>query len=642
MCGICGWLQPSGVRLVDLVRMNRKASHRGPDGEGYWLWDGESATGHFVESESADTAYDKYPPGPAGLGHRRLSILDLSDAGLQPMSSSDGRLWIVFNGEIYNYIELRTELARSGHKFHTGTDTEVILAAYEQWGTECFARFNGMWGLGLIDLRRRTLVLSRDRLGVKPLYTWAKNQSLVFASEIKQLFALPGIAAKADMDAVAEYIDTGYEVPPATFFEGVQAFPPGCWSEISIDQPKQPTPQPFWFPEKLTTSKINRAEATEQTRSLFADSVKLRLRSDVPVGVCLSGGLDSSAIYGQVQLLRNGSAHSTYAFSAAFEDRRFDEREYTEKVLGRFGGEGHYTFPTAQNFLDDFAKLVYHHDEPPGSLSQYAAWSVMRLAREHRVPVLLNGQGGDELFTGYWSAYYLFLRQTLKRAPQQIAGHLLGSLMPGGNPALVAQLFPHLRQYRNRKKRDNRTVLLPRWQSHGFTLKDNWATAAQRLAPEQYRLHEIRNIHLPRLLKWDDRNSMAFSIEGRYPFLDYRMVEWALTLPPEMNLRQGWNKLLIRESLGHALPHAIQWRRSKVGFVTPQSEWIRTTLRPVLIDWAGRPSERLQQIVDKIRLKQLADELLGSNSIHKKDERHFLLVRLFFLDRWLNTFNVDV
>ena len=642
MCGICGWLQPSGGRLTDLVRMNRLASHRGPDGEGYWLWDGKSAAGQFIGSEAADAARGEHPQGPAGLGHRRLSILDLSDAGLQPMSSSGGRVWIVFNGEIYNYIELRAELMRSGHKFHTGTDTEVILAAYEQWGTDCFARFNGMWGLGLIDLRKRRLVLSRDRLGVKTLYKCVKNRSFAFASEIKQFFALPGIDAAADMDAVAEYIDTGYEVPPATFFEGIRAFPPGCWGEIAIDQPGQPTPQPFWFPEKLSASKVDRAEAREHTRNLFADAVKLRLRSDVPVGVCLSGGLDSSAIFGQAQLLRNGTAPSTYSFSAAFADGRFDERPYVETVLEKFKGQGHYVFPTAEMFLEDSDSFVFHHDEPPGSLSQYEAWSVMSLAREHRVPLLLNGQGGDELFTGYWSAYYLFLRQTLGRAPQQIAEHLLGSLLPGGNPALVAQLLPHLRQYRNRKKRDNRIVLLPCWRSRGFTLESNWATAAQQLNPEQYRLHEIRNIHLPRLLKWDDRNSMAFSIEGRYPFLDYRMVEWALTLPPEMNLRHGWNKLLLRESLGHALPPAIQWRRSKVGFVTPQSEWMRTTLHPVLVGWAARPSERLQRIVDKSRLKVLAGELLNANSIHRKDERQFLLVRLFFLDRWLNTFEVGV
>ena len=642
MCGICGWLQPSGVHLTDLVRMNRLASHRGPDGEGYWLWDGKSAMGQFIESRSADAADNKYPQGVAGLGHRRLAILDLSDAGLQPMPSNDRQVWIVFNGEIYNYIELRAELAQSGHKFHTGTDTEVILAAYEQWGTECFARFNGMWGIAIVDLRRRTLVLSRDRLGIKPLYTWAENQAFAFASEIKQFFALPNITATANMDAVTEYIDTGYEVPPATFFKGIQAFPPGCWSEVAIDQPKHPIPQTFWFPDKLTTSKINRAEAREGTRNLFADSVKLRLRSDVPVGVCLSGGLDSSAIFGQAQLLKNGNAPSTYSFTAAFADRRFDERPYVETVLEKFSGEGHYAFPTAENFLNDFDSLIFHHDEPPGSLSQYAAWSVMRLAREHRVPVLLNGQGGDELFTGYWSAYYLFLRQIVARAPQQVAEHLLGSLLPSGNPALVTQLLPHLRQYRNRKQRDNRTVLSPTWQSHGFTLKENWATAAQLLNPEQYRLHEILHVHLPRLLKWDDRNSMAFSIEGRYPFLDYRMVEWALTLPPEMNLKRGWNKLLLREALGHALPPAIQWRRSKVGFVTPQSEWIRTTLRPVLSQWAAQPSERLQQIVDKSRLKQLAGELLNSKSIHKKDERQFLLVRLFFLDRWLNLFKVAV
>jgi asparagine synthase (glutamine-hydrolysing) len=558
------------------------------------------------------------------------------------MPSKDQQTWIVFNGEIYNYLELRAELSRLDHEFRTGTDTEVILTAYEEWGTECFKRFNGMWGMAIIDLRRRTLILSRDRLGVKPLYVWSKGGRLAFASEIKQFFALPHITAAANMDAVVEYIDTGYEFPPATFFKDIQVFPAGCWGEVPIDRPAYPRPQAFWFPEKLAASHPSRAAAQERTRDLFADAVKLRLRSDVPVGVCLSGGLDSSAIFGQTQILKSGQDSPAQAFSAAFDDARFDERQYVQKVLEGFGGEAHYTFPTAQRFLQDFDSLVFHHDEPPGSLSQYAAWSVMRLAREHNVPVLLNGQGGDELFSGYWSAYYLFLRQICARSPHRVAEHLLGALLPGGNPDLVSQLLPHLRQYQVRKKRFNRSVLLPCWQAQGFTLKDNWACAAQKLEPRTYRLHEVRQIHLPRLLKWEDRNSMAFSIEGRYPFLDYRIVEWVLTVPPEMNLRQGWNKLLIREALSHALPPAIQWRRSKVGFVTPQSEWIRTGLRSTLLNWAAHPSARLERMVDKSRLKQLADELLNSRSIHRKDERQFLLIRLFFLDRWLSIFKVEV
>src|SRR5205823_7334387 len=198
------------------------------------------------------------------------------------------------------------------------------------------------------------------------------------------------------------------------------------------------------------------------------------------------------------------------------------------------------------------------------------------------------------------------------------------------DPGLVWQAFPHFRQYRHRRQRNNRMLLQPRWASAGH-VGANWAVVAQRLEPVQYRLAEIRHIHLPRLLKWDDRNSMAFSIEGRYPFLDHRLVEWIMTLPPEMNLKRGWNKLLLREALSNILPPAIQWRRSKVGFETPQSEWIRTTLRSVLRQWAGRPSERLQAIVNPSHLKRFAEQLLRSNTLHKMDERQLVLVRLYFL-----------
>ncbi len=637
MCGICGWVNPSGLDLQEVVQMNRRAAHRGPDGEGYWWWDGSPDTGHFVPSHQADALRQQ---ATVGLGHRRLAILDLSDAGLQPMPSPDRHLWAVFNGEIYNYLELRAELQRHGYVFRTGTDTEVILAAYQHWGTDCFARFNGMWGLALVDVRKRMLVLSRDRLGIKPLYVWTGRGGLAFASEIKQFFALSKLHPRANTDALIEFISTGYELPPATFFDGIQAFEPGTWTTISLDRPTLGTPQAFWFPDHLTVRPSSQAEAEERTRLLFEDAVRLRLRSDVPVGVCLSGGLDSSAIYGQMQRLKDGAADATLAFSAAYDDEDFDEQPFVDMVLRDFGGQGRSTHTTAEDFLEDSHRFVYQHDEPPGSLSPYAAWATMRLARQHEVPVLLNGQGGDELFSGYWPAYYLFLRRMLLRAPWQIVRHAVGALMPGGNAELVTQVVPHLRRYVHRKKRHSEALLAACRQAPDD--QPPWAVQAQQLTPPQYRLHEIRNVHLPRLLKWDDRNAMAFSIEGRYPFLDHRLVEWAMQIPPRMNFDRGWNKVLIRKALGHLLPPAIQWRRSKIGFVTPQSDWIRTTLRPGLQAWVASPSEPLKALVDRNRLATLAETLFSARHIHPMDERQVLLIRLFLLDLWFKVFQVDL
>jgi asparagine synthase (glutamine-hydrolysing) len=264
----------------------------------------------------------------------------------------------------------------------------------------------------------------------------------------------------------------------------------------------------------------------------------------------------------------------------------------------------------------------------------------MRLAREHRVPVLLNGQGGDELFSGYWPAYYLFLHQHSARSPLRVVEHVLGALLPGGNPMLVWHMLPHFHRYLHRSKRNNRVLLRSHWSSAGFTLTENWAQAARQLESVQYRLAEIRHVHLPRLLKWDDRNSMAFSIEGRYPFLDYRLVEWAVTLPPAMNFRRGWNKLLLRQALNDILPSPIQWR-SKVSLDSPQSVWIRTTLSPTILHWVQQPSERLREIVELSKLKELAEPLLTLHNLHKMDERQNLLIRLFFLDRWLELFRLE-
>lgn len=639
MCGICGRLQRDGVDLESIVKMNRLASHRGPDGEGYWLYDGRVPTGTWIgEGEVPANMARK---GLVGLGNQRLSIIDLSEAGLQPMSSPSRQQWIIFNGEIYNYLELRAELKQLDHHFRTETDTEVILAAYDQWGVSCFSRFNGMWGLAIVDLNKRSLILSRDRLGVKPLYYWKNAVSLAFASEIKQFMELPGFLPKANLEAIIEYIDTGYEIPPATFFQNIKVFPPGCFAEIALDHPGELSAQAYWAVEDFSPINTTELAAEEQLRFLFEDAVKLRLRSDVPVGVCLSGGLDSSAIYGQIQQLTDHS-EATHAFTASFREKQFDESPFVDLVLDSRNGKNFSTYPNAQGFLDDFTEFIYHHDEPPGGLSQYAAWTVMRLARQHQVPVLLNGQGADELFGGYWPAYYLYLRQSFSKSPWLVISQLAGSLAPEGNPELIRQIPPHLLQFAGRKNRSNRKVLSDGLKNYNLNGNQNWAAQAQQLQPEKYRWSEIKKIHLPRLLKWDDRNSMAFSIEGRYPFLDYRLVEFAMKLPPQMNFHNGWNKYTMRKALGHLLPPPIQWRRSKIGFVTPQSEWLQTTLKPVLLDWVNGPLANFQGMINKPRLYQLTRKLLSSKKIHPMNEDQHLLFRLFALDKWFEVYNVGV
>ena len=633
MCGICGWLSTDGVDLQSLVTMNRLAAHRGPDGEGYWLYNGTTPTGTWLGAPQLEQNLPQR--GMIGLAHRRLAIIDLSDAGLQPMPSADKQQWIIFNGEIFNYLELRNVLRALGHVFCSESDTEVILASYRQWGTDCFNRFNGMWALAIVDLEKRLLVIARDRLGIKPFYYWRDGNSLAFASEIKQFLGLPGFDAQANLDAVLEYIDSGYEIPPETFFQHLKAFPPASFAEIPLDAIAEPQPQRFWKIEEFTQAPVRPADVADELRFLFADAVRLRLRSDVPVGVCLSGGLDSSLIYGQIQRLREDPGN-THAFSASYHEQQFDESPFVTLVLRKHGGQVHYAFPDAQAFLTDFDAFIYQHDEPPAAISQYAAWAVMRSARAHGVPVLLNGQGGDELFSGYWPAYYLYLRRHPMRAP----AHLLQAMLPGGNPELLREIPAHLRQYLSRKDRANRRAFSQAVLARVSPKRQNWASAAQQISPEDYRRAEICQIHLPRLLKWDDRNSMAFAVEGRYPFLDYRLVEFAMRLPVAINLHAGWNKYLLRSSFGPLLPPAVQWRRDKVGFVTPQSLWMQTALKPVLTDWVQQPSATLAQVVDLEALRQLARKLFSSRSIHPMNQDQHLLFRLFALDVWLKRYRV--
>ncbi|MBN3040051.1 MAG: asparagine synthase (glutamine-hydrolyzing) [Candidatus Omnitrophica bacterium] len=637
MCGICGIIDPNGFKSDLIKRMNQLASHRGPDGEGYWFL--KDSLGSQILCLGGFNVDGK---AILGLGHRRLAILDLSPAGLQPMSGQDKKVWIVFNGEIYNYLELKKELSDLNFNFETATDTEVILKAYQCWGTDCFRRFNGMWAIVLVDLSKRCLILSRDRLGIKPLYYFNKGNKFAFASEIKQFFALEDIRAKANLNAIIEYIDTGYDHAPDTFFQDIKAFPAGSWARFPIEELSELKSNSFWFPDAVEASLLSRGNARDRLKSLFEDSVSLRLRSDVPVGVCLSGGLDSSSIYGQLQRLKPNSAASLHSFSAVFDDRRFDERKYIEIVVNAFAGITHYAFPKPEGFIEEFDNFIYHHDEPPGSLIQYAGWVVMRMVRDNNVPVLLNGQGGDELFSGYWPAYYLFLAQAKYFFIFRALKHFISSILPGGNPSLVGQLPAYLHRYLFRKERKGREVLLPEQKARGLSLKKNWVLAAQNISPFEYRMQEITRIHLPRLLKWEDRNAMAFGIEARFPFLDHRLVEFAVSLPAGMNLQRGWNKLLIRESFADILPEAIRWRRSKIGFEIPQTEWMRNELRPEFEKWQDRPAGQLRDIIDTRIFFALVKKMTRIKKLHRMNEWQKLIVRIFLLDRWFKRFNVDL
>ncbi len=617
MCGISCII--SKDRTLDetvLSRFTDCIGHRGPDSRGVAKFANSSGLPEISQGNFF-----------VGLGHRRLSIIDLSDAGSQPMFSTDKEFAIVFNGEIYNYIEIKKELEKEGAVFKSHTDTEVIIEAYRRWGNQCLSRFNGMWAFAILDRKKRKILISRDRIGVKPLYYYRNGDVIAIASEIKQFFEIPGFRKEPNTDACLSYLITGYEMPPATFFKNVMTFPPGCFAEIDLDSPEV-KPEQFWTPEKFPVRKYEEDEIVSRIGEIFSASVNFRLRSDVPVGGCLSGGLDSSAIFVEMKQLQPSQTFN--AFSACFDDPAIDERKFMKSIIGKTGSRHIEIFPNADEFISDLPAFLHQHDEPVGSISMYAQYKIMQAARREKIPVLLDGQGGDELFSGYWPSYFLMLKNFYRNKNIfPIFKHSVGTLF-GGNTELLSQAFSHLSEYRKRDSRALPFTINKKYmeQLEGIsTLK--WHREAQNLSPCEYRKAEIFKIHLPRLLKWEDRNSMAFSIESRVPFLDVNLVELVLSVNPEMNMRKGWTKYLFRKAMNSKLPKDICWRKDKKGFETPQEKWMKSgSFNKYLINWAAEKNHPVSEFIaddfQEIQMKIIDGSFDATR-----------MFRLFCLDYWM-------
>ncbi len=593
-------------------------SHRGPDGAGLMGLEGDA-----VIRSCVSTAWQ------VALAHRRLSIIDLSPASAQPMVYR-GRYWLTYNGEIYNAPELRAELERLGHSFRTRSDSEVVLAAFAEWGLRCFERMRGMWGLVLLDAQTGTAVLCRDRLGIKPLYVWRSDGLLAVVSEIKQLIDVPGFHARRSEQAVKEYLATGYEDQTRSFFSDVTPVPPGTYLTLSIGGEVLSSPQPYWWPERVETSVFEAEEASAAFAVKLEECVRIHLRSDVPVGCALSGGLDSSAI--AVLVHRQGDvATDLPTFTSSCVGDPAVEREYAEAVLGDIRAAPHFVTPSAQGFLDDLNDFVWHHDEPVGSLSMYAGYCVARASHAAKVPVVLSGQGGDEILSGYWQSYFMYLRELgLRGRVLTLGAHLAGALLPDGNPSLLRQVPVMVRRYLARRRG------LASSGGHSTGVSEVLQRALTSLGQAR-RLDEIRMMYLPRLLKWEDRNSMAFSIEGRYPFLDHELIELCLSFATEILYHRGWTKWPLRRGLQEALPEKVARRRSKFGFWVPQDRWLCGPLRPALTRWleSDRP---VWDRVDRTTVRRLATETWQMSGRH--DEPGQALVRCFMLDKWMEVFDV--
>ncbi len=625
MCGIVGILKDFNacVPAGTLASMTTEISHRGPDDEGTMLF--------YNHDERWEPGNGEQTNWQVALGSRRLSILDLSPAGHMPMSYQS-KFWITYNGEVYNYVEIRAELERLGHEFRSTSDTEVILAAYAQWGTGCFQRFRGMWGLILFDTIRNVIVICRDRLGVKPLYIWQSQGIVAIASEIKQLLHMPGFVPRMNYAVASEYLRTGYEDQHNSFFQDVYPVPEGCYITIALDTLALSTPQSYWHPERVQIAVTDTLEAGRLFAAKLRESVRLRLRSDVPVGCALSGGMDSSSIAMLVNEINAGQAATLHTFTSTFPGDPLDERSYVDAVTSSIRSTPHFITPDAHSFLEEMDHFLRMHDEPIGGLSIYASYCIARLTRQAGVPVTLNGQGCDEILSGYWQFYFLYLRQLAQHGRLlPLLHHFGGAALKGGNPALLSQVPVMLRRYRARSKPDEFVQLRRKPDSIPYLQK------MMALQEGDLRIQEIRSFSLPRLLKWDDRNSMAFSVEGRYPFLDHELIELCLSFASSTLYHRGWTKWPLRTGLKDTLPHKIYSRRSKFGFEVPQDKWLYGPMRPAIENWLhqDRPLWELVERADVMRLAEQVWQLQG-----KQKEPGQALFRLFVFDRWAEIFGI--
>jgi asparagine synthase (glutamine-hydrolysing) len=560
MCGLAGIVdfdQP--VDAEQVARMAEHLAHRGPDDRDAWA-----------------------EPGVA-LAHRRLSILDLSRGGRQPMADGRGRYRLLHNGEIYNYLELRRELETHGHRLRTGTDTEVILAAYEHWGKSCVERFNGMWAFTLWDRERQELFCARDRFGIKPLYYRLDGRRLSFASELKA-FRADSRPLVANERLVRDFLEHGLlNHTSETFFRGILELPPAHVLTFDAGGLRF---ERYWELEP----KAPAGDAVQAFRELLFDSVRLRLRSDVSIGTSLSGGLDSSAIACVIDYFMRTDAEAALpvgerqqVFTAYFDDPGLDERPYADDVVRQTQSRSHPISFSLPQLIDQLPAIVEAQDEPFRSTSIAAQWFVMQEAQKAKVKVMLDGQGGDEVLGGY-DGYFgflfgdLMLRGDLRSLAAEMRAyrhlrdvshaHVLGAVFRPFVPARV--------QWAARARARGAHALLHR----ELRAQPTSVPMPTNTFPDRFRrqLYLVLTRRLPELLRYEDRNSMAHSIEARLPFLDYRLVELMFSLEPRHLIHDGRAKVILRQALADLLPPRVLSRTDKVGFATPEARWLRGAL----------------------------------------------------------------
>ena len=626
MCGIAGIIGYFEADLEQKVRaMGDAMPHRGPDDHGYYL--------------EADKG--------VGFAHRRLSILDVTRAGVQPMESRDGRQVICYNGEVYNFLEIRAELKNRGYAFNTGTDTEVILAAYQEWGQACLERFNGMWAFALYDRPRGEIFLARDRLGIKPLYYSQDSRGcLYFASEIKSILAAGDTSPELNLSRLGAYMGYGYVPGETSMFKGIHRLLPGHSMTLKVKKP-EPRPRRYWDFEFDTSQDLGLDHYVEQGRDLLNSAIELRLRSDVPLGIFLSGGLDSSAVVG---LLAPRVSKPLKTFSVAYDlGKGYDETPHARQVAEQFNTDHHEFFVSQQEFRDFIPGFVRYMDEPVTEAAAISLYYISKLAKDH-VTVVLSGEGSDEIFGGYDFYRYMGMLDRyhglLGASATTAIAKAAAGFLPDGNKLrkyLALGALPLAKRYKGISTYDstlNRRLFKP-------GVRDAIVAGMDKKAREfEARLFQktVGQDALNRMLYFDtrtwlvddllikaDRMSMAASLELRVPFLDYRMVEFAATVPVKYKIHNGSHKYLLKQMMDGILPDNII-NRKKMGFPTPLKRMFQDQLadysREVLTD----SSAKVHRFFNPKAVEKLLDEHIGGDQDH-----HRVLWQLLVFEIWCRT-----
>ena len=600
MCGITGF-NWSDMRLI------KNMTNRGPDD-----------SGHYV---------DDY----ISIGHRRLSILDLSCAGHQPMFDKNKEIVIVYNGEIYNYIEIKQELKKKGYTFKSKTDTEMILNAYKEWGPECIKRFIGMFAFVIYEIKNKILFLVRDHVGIKPLYYYKDKKRFIFSSTISPIL-VHNFSTQPNKKLIRDFLlYNNMDHTNETFFTNIMKFPKGYYAIFNIRENKLKWYN--WWENTFTGDYTgNYNEAVKELRELMIKSVNRRLLSDVPVGTCLSGGIDSSSI---ACLINKSKRSKIKTFSVVFPGFLFDESKYINIVSSKTGMKNYKIIPTAEDIKKDLFDFINAIGEPVPGPSPYSQYNVFKLARNNDVTVLLDGQGGDELFAGYHYLYGFYIKGLIKKGKFIKAFNEISGLFRSGHFKLgffsLGFLFvPSFirRHYFSGKSNICESLLKDKEAETPFF--DEYYGISSLYDSLKFHL----DYKLEQLLKWEDRNSMAYSREARVPLLDIDVMRFVFRLPEDFIISHGKTKTIFRDAMGGIVPNDILDRRDKIGFATPEDDWLREEqLKKLLVDWFIKNDPLSKNYINPKKTRDMIKQHITEKKNHGRT-----IWRAVFLEAWFKTF----